>query len=495
MTLLVLATVLLSLTAATVNAASPASSATNVSPAVGAATHPIGYAIAGPPSMIDSGSLAYFKAHGFSTVELIAPDSGTYQTELNTIKALGMQPVIDVEAVIWSGGRLQSTPIASFGPYFQSLKNAGWQYVASEGGRQGDLTYLKQFFKGYVNYNCDQCGLWLDVYKNPFTVINSWESYYTPEWSSVQQGATQAAARGIQNGIMAGLWANSGGDNPVLANSLSGGSPSYKSMLDWSYANGVGFTQFCVWCSQDSHVLSDYEHLGFPQIVANLQVEYPPTSSAQTSSPAQTSSRLPTALALTPSTTTATVNQRVTFTASLRGSTTPLSSESATIYHYLNGVRYNDLTAKTGNNGQIALSTSFGFPGQRTYYATFAGDNSYQSSKSNAVTVNVTAKTRVTLAASNVAPGINQYVTFTATLSWWNPAIGKWVATSGKPIQIWHTLKGVRYNVVTKATNASGKVTFTQKWTSPGKRLYYATFTGDTWYKASTSAALTITVN
>ena len=147
-TLLVLATVLLSLTAATVNAASPAASATNASPTVGAAKHPIGYAIAGPPSMIDSGSLAYFKAHGFSTVELIVPDSGTYQTELNTIKALGMQPVIDVEAVIWSGGRLQSTPITSFGPYFQSLKNAGWEYVASEGGRPGDLTYMQQFFKG-----------------------------------------------------------------------------------------------------------------------------------------------------------------------------------------------------------------------------------------------------------------------------------------------------------------------------------------------------------
>jgi hypothetical protein len=48
---------------------------------------------------------------------------------------------------------------------------------------------------------------------------------------------------------------------------------------------------------------------------------------------------------------------------------------------------------------------------------------------------------------------------------------------------------------VTKTTNASGKDTFTQKWTSAGKRLYYATFTGDTWYKGSTSAVLTITVN
>ena len=202
-----------------------------------------------------------------------------------------MHPVIDVEHVIWNGGQVQS-PITSFSAYFQSLKNAGWEYVASEGGRPGDLSYMKQFFKGYVNYNCDQCGLWLDVYKNPFTVMNSWESYYPQEWPFVQQGATQAAARGIQNGIMAGLWTNNRGDNRILANSLNAGSPSYKSMLDWSYANGIGFTQFCVWCSHDPNALSDYEHLGFPQIVANLQAEYPATSLAATSSSAQTSSKL-----------------------------------------------------------------------------------------------------------------------------------------------------------------------------------------------------------
>jgi hypothetical protein len=261
-TLLLLAALLLSLTAVTANAA----------------THPIGYAIAGPPSLIDAGSLAYFKTNGFSIAELVAPDSGTYQTELNEIKALGMTPVIDIEVVIWNGGQLQSTPITSFGAYFQSLTNAGWQYVASEGGRAGDLTYMKQFFKGYVNYNCDECGLWLNVYTNPFTVINSWESYYPVEWPYVQQGATQAAAAGIQNGIMAGVWANSGGDNQILANSLSGDSPSYKSMLDWSYANGLGFQQFCVWCGLNSWALSEYEQLGFPQIVANLQVDYPATS-------------------------------------------------------------------------------------------------------------------------------------------------------------------------------------------------------------------------
>ena len=111
--------------------------------------------------MVDDGSsLAYFQAHGFSVVELVVPDTGTYQAELNTIKALGMQPVIDVEMPIWDGGQLASTPISHFAGYFQSLKNAGWQYVASEGGRTGDLAYMQQYFKGYVNYNCDQCGLW-----------------------------------------------------------------------------------------------------------------------------------------------------------------------------------------------------------------------------------------------------------------------------------------------------------------------------------------------
>jgi len=64
-----------------------------------------------------------------------------------------------------------------------------------------------------------------------------------------------------------------------------------------------------------------------------------------------------------------------------------------------------------------------------------------------------------------------------------SPATGKWwpSTTSVKPIQIWHTLNSVRYNDVTKTANASGKVAFTRKWAPAGKRLYYATFSDDTW--------------
>jgi len=389
-TFLLLAAVLLSLTT-TVSAVSagPAGNAPDASSTAGATTHPIQYAIAGPPSMIDSGSLAYFKAHGFSTVELIAPDSGTYQTELNTIKALGMHPVIDVEHVIWNGGQVQS-PITNFGAYFQSLKNAGWEYVASEGGRPGDLTYMKQFFKGYINYNCDQCGLWLDVYKNPFTVMNSWESYYPQEWPSVQQGATQAAARGIKNGIMAGLWADSTGDNPVLANSVNGGAPSYKSMLDWSYANGIGFTQFCVWCSNDPHVLLDYEHLGFPQIVANLQAEYPPTSSAPASSLAHASSRLPTSLSLTAQAAIA-AGQPTTFSGTLTHDSTPGRSAKVELQVSTDKIHWelaSNSPSATNAKGVYVLSMPF-TAGIYYFRASYAGNATFAGAISNVVKVTV----------------------------------------------------------------------------------------------------------
>jgi len=263
---------------------------TTTSSSGGATTHTIEYQIGCPPSMVDDGSLDYFKAHGFTVVNLVVPDNGTYQTELNKIKSLGMKPIIDVEVVIWNAGQLQSTPITSFGSYFQSLKDAGWEYVASEGGRSGDLAYMAQFFKGYVNYNCDQCGLWGSTwttppYKDPFTVTNSWESYYTSEWPYIQNGSMQAAALGKQNGILAGVWEYSGSVdyNPILTNSKNGGTPSYKSMLDWSYANGIGFNHFQVWCGLNSQGLSRYKALGFEQVVADLQTYYPPTSSTSVS--------------------------------------------------------------------------------------------------------------------------------------------------------------------------------------------------------------------
>ena len=436
--------------------------------------------------MVTNATLTYFKQQGFTAVVMVVPDSQTYQTQLTTIKSNNMLPIIDIEMPIWDGGQLQSTPISNFSGYFQSLKTAGWQYVASEGGRSGDLEYLAHYFKGYVNFNCDQCGLWeggYPVYTNPFTVANSWESYYPSEWPYIQNGSKQAAALGIQNGILAGTWANSGGDNQIYANSVSGsGTPSYLSMLNWSYANGIGFTSFHVWCGDSPNGLSQYQSLGFDKLVAAMQVYYPATTSASFAK------GQPTQLSLSASSTTPAVNQSVTFTATLSNGTTPLSGENATIYHLLNGVRYNDTTNTTNTTGQIAVTTSFGSPGTRSYYATFAGDGSYQTSTSSVVTVNVKAQTKVTLTASNSTPAVNQSVTFTATLS------NGTTPLSGENATIYHLLNGVRYNDTTNTTNTTGQIAVTTSFGSPGTRSYYATFAGDGSYQTSTSSVVTVNV-
>ena len=191
------------------------------------------------------------------------------------------------------------------------------------------------------------------------------------------------------------------------------------------------------------------------------------------------------------STTTPAINERVTFTATLNGGSA-LSGKSVTIYHYLNNVRYNDITTTTNANGQITLTQTFGSAGQRPYYATFAGDSAYTSSTSSVVNINVASSSSQTttteLKASTTTPAINERVTFTATLNGGS-------ALSGKSVTIYHYLNNVRYNDITTTTNANGQITLTQTFGSAGQRPYYATFAGDTGYKASTSSAVTINVS
>ena len=473
-TLLLLAAVLISLTAATANVAG----AVNEAP-VGATTHPIQYWIGCAPSMVNNATLNYFKQEGFTAVVVVVQDNQTYQTQLNTIKSPNMLPIIDVEVLLWGGGLNKSIPITNFSGYFQSLETAGWQYVASEAGSSGDLAYMGHYFKGYVNFNCDQDGLWDGMYANPLTVANSWESYYPSEWPYIQNGSKQAAALGIQNGICAGAWANNNGDNQIYANSLSGsGSPSYLSMLNWSYANGIGFASFHVYCGDNPDGLSQYQALGFDKIVAALQVYYPATTSASLGA-----GRQPSQLSLIASNTKPAVKQSVTFTATLSNGTTPLSGKSVTIYHNLNGIRYNDTRTATNATGQVTLTTSFGSTGTRTYYATFAGDSSYQASTSNAVTINV-GSTQLTLIASNTTPVVTQSVTFKASLTSGGTPISKRVT-------IYYYFNGVRYNDMSAYTT----LTFATKWTTSGVRTYYASFAGDSSYQASTSTVLTITVH
>jgi thiol-disulfide isomerase/thioredoxin len=200
----------------------------------------------------------------------------------------------------------------------------------------------------------------------------------------------------------------------------------------------------------------------------------------------------PTQLSLSADNQAPTVGQSVTFTATLKSSTTPLSSRSVTIYHYLNNVRYDDVTKTTDFTGQITLTQTFGSTGQRPYYATFAGDSAYPTSTSGAVNINVASSssqtTTTVLTASTTTPAINDKVTFTATLKGTTPL-------SGKSVTIYHYLNNVRYDDVTKTTDANGQITLTQTFGSAGQRPYYATFAGDSAYASSTSGVVNINVS
>jgi uncharacterized membrane protein len=115
--------------------------------------------------------------------------------------------------------------------------------------------------------------------------------------------------------------------------------------------------------------------------------------------------------------------------------TLPLSGKHVTIYHYVNGIPYNDTTNTTNAAGQITFNHIFSSAGSYAYYATFAGDV-YNSSTSAAVNVNVgssqsssqapnqaptsvysVAQTTTTLSVSTTTPAVGQLVTFTATLT------------------------------------------------------------------------------
>jgi len=195
-----------------------------------------------------------------------------------------------------------------------------------------------------------------------------------------------------------------------------------------------------------------------------------------------------TTLSLSTNNATPTVNQKVTFTATLKNGTKPLSSKPVSIYHYLNGVRYTDTTKTTTANGQITFTQSFSSGGLRSYYATFLGDKNHKTSTSRAVNVNVGTPTTLNLIATPTAPPAGKPVTFTATLKSGTTPL------SGKSVTIYHYDKGVKYTDTTKTTNAYGKITFTQTFGSTGQRQYYATFVGDSSHASSTSSIVNVNV-
>ena len=100
------------------------------------------------------------------------------------------------------------------------------------------------------------------------------------------------------------------------------------------------------------------------------------------------------------------------------------------------------------------------------------------------------APTASTITASAASVVINGPVVFNTQLK-----DGKSMAVlANKPITIYHTFNGVRYDDITINTDANGAAKLTQQFASAGVRMYHAEFKGDSTYAASTSPLLSITV-
>ncbi|MGA3199372.1 MAG: Ig-like domain repeat protein [Halobacteriota archaeon] len=182
------------------------------------------------------------------------------------------------------------------------------------------------------------------------------------------------------------------------------------------------------------------------------------------------------------------VGQSVTFTATLISGTTPISG-LVTIYHYLNGVRYNDITNPT----TFTFAQSWTSPGTRSYYATFAGNSSYLTSTSRVVTVNVGAtQNRTQITASVNTPTVTTTEPFNIT--------GNLTNSSGAGIP-YQTIQLDRWNGaayvstgVTNTTDVNGSFTLTYSESAVGTYKYEASFAGFASYSASNSASITVTV-
>ena len=279
---------------------------------------PIMYIVDMAQNMINNGQIQYFAANGFTSCGLIATHANdTYETELGIIKSLGMTPWLDIQFILGTGSvgacgdynTVQSYLGMSYNEYFAQMKAAGWTTVAFEVGYPGLISYLHNTYGFEVIYyawnggatdvpleialtQCPGSPKLVGTYIDPGLSRMTWEAYYDQTFTSlIAPGTLSNSNIGIPNGIKAGMWDNtSTNDNPIYANSLAGATPTadyssgntYKSILDWSYANGVGMTTFGIYIYPSYwQMVETYIGMGFDDIVAELQFTYPPANTEQ----------------------------------------------------------------------------------------------------------------------------------------------------------------------------------------------------------------------
>jgi hypothetical protein len=192
-----------------------------------------------------------------------------------------------------------------------------------------------------------------------------------------------------------------------------------------------------------------------------------------------------------------TLGQKINFIAQLVSQNGPLA-EAITIYHYVNDVRYNDVTTFADVNGQVEFSPAMNTPGDFAYYAEFGGTEQYAPSTSSAVTVVNRANSRLTFTASATSVSVGENMKFSGQLQWWNTVSNNWeaVTVANEPIQLYYYASGggVIVGPIIELTDINGNFSFTGSWEIIDNYVYYVKFPGDGIYGSAQSQNISINV-
>jgi hypothetical protein len=355
---------------------------------------------------------------------------------------------------------------------------------------------------------------------DPNVVLNNVEYYYTsiPPYAGVTITDTDAIETiaisgqqlGIPTGVLTGVWPDApmqGVNNEPWQNIMSGFGATWQSLIDWSYANGVGITTFGVWFQPDTpyQFLNYYLYCGFHEMVVSLQQTYPPANTeGLTPTYRMPSVTMDIDLAEGQYTFFGTLTDLITGNPIVGANVYLQSSPGIPTWNYAN-TPMGSTPAVTDANGKWHSPTSYALAaGQYSLRAWYAGGDAGPNSttylptfypydaRGEQFTVGTggATATSITLTASPTNnPIINENYTLTATLT------SSSTPLVGKTVSIYHIAPGGTVPDTTATTNASGVITFgPTSLPSVQAVAYFAYYSGDTTYQASTSSELDVTV-
>lgn len=210
--------------------------------------------------------------------------------------------------------------------------------------------------------------------------------------------------------------------------------------------------------------------------------EYQPSSASLTQTVDQASTA---AVALTASANPMVYGQNATVTATVTPGATGGPAPTGSVTFAIDGTAQSPVPV--GDSGSAALALPALGAGAHTITATYSGDSTYPSGSASPLTETVNQDTTATDLVASANPATSgQMVTFTATVAAQSPG-------SGTPTgSVVFTVDGVAQPA---ESLDAGAATFAEAWSSPGSHAVTAVYSGDGDFAASSSAALSETVN